>query len=139
VSSSEVPEVPTDEHQLLQVADVVPAPPRGHRGSSGPTTFSIQGGYLATGTDKGEVCAERTVPAITCCIPVQSRKRGITTWPFSATCGMRVFLDMQLSVYEMEHNCGIKAKARYQSTITRQNEVLNNLKVIAGPGKAAKP
>ena len=40
---------------LVQVLDVVPAPPRGHRAPTGPTTFAVKDGYLATGTDKGEV------------------------------------------------------------------------------------
>jgi hypothetical protein len=37
---------------------------------------------------------------------------------------------VQLSVYDMEPDGSLKAKPRFQSTITRQNEVLNNLTII---------
>lgn len=42
---------------------------------------------------------------------------------------------VQLSVYDMEPDGSLKSKPRFQSAITRQSEVLNNLNIIPGkPG-----
>jgi hypothetical protein len=38
----------------MQTTDVLPT--RHTRATGGPTTLAVRGGYLATGTEKGEVC-----------------------------------------------------------------------------------
>eukprot|EP00892_Ulva_mutabilis_P003678 jgi/Ulvmu1/1682/UM115_0011.1 len=72
--------------------DVVSASPRS-RSVSGTTTFAIDAGYLATGTDKGE-----------------------------------------LSVYDVKEHGGVQPKPRFQGTVTRQQEVLNNLSIAPATG-----